>query len=67
MTRVRATQWIRAYAGDDYPRTPLVLDAGQEADVSDEMLAVLISAGAVEIVTFPALEAKPEPVRRGRK
>jgi hypothetical protein len=67
--RVRALEWLRAYAGNDFPRVPLELDAGQEADVSDEMLAVLIDAGKIELVDpeLPVLETKPEPVKRRRR
>jgi hypothetical protein len=68
MHRIRAKEWVRAYAGDQYPRTPVELDAGQEATVGDEMLAVLLSTGRIDIIGPMALETKPEPMmRRGRK
>jgi hypothetical protein len=68
MHRIRAKEWLRAYAGDEYPRTPLELDAGQEATVTAEMLAVLLVTGKVEVIAPPSLETKPEPaMRRGRK
>ena len=67
MHRIRAKEWLRAYAGDDYPRTPLELEAGEEATVTAEMLAVLVSTGKVEVIDIPPLETKPEPpMRRGR-
>ena len=65
MHKVRATEWVRAYAGDDYPRVPVELNAGDEATVSAEMLAVLLSTG--KVVLADALETKPEPVKRGRR
>jgi hypothetical protein len=65
MHRVRAKEWVRAYAGEDYPRKPLELEAGQEATVDSAMLAVLISTGRIDVID--ALETKPEPpMRRGR-
>jgi hypothetical protein len=65
MHRVRAKEWVRAYAGDDYPRQPVELNAGDEAMVSDDMLAVLRGTGRVDVI--PPLETKPEPaMRRGR-
>ena len=69
MHRVKALKPVTAYAGSDFPRVPLVMHPGDEATVGDEMLAVLIDAGAVEIIDpEPApLETKPEPKLRRRK
>lgn len=55
---------LRTMAGSYDGYTPFVWLAGQEYDVTDELLRGFISEGAVELVLPEALETKPEPVRR---
>jgi hypothetical protein len=69
MPKVRILKAFAAYEGDSFPRVRQVFHAGDECDVSDEMLETMIEHGVVEMV----LENKPEPVeletgkRRRRK
>ena len=63
---MQRVKMLRTMRGSYDGLTPFVWLAGEEYDVTDELLRGFIQEGAVELV-LPELETKPEPVKRGRR